>query len=156
MTKPTLEEVKEYFKNASKIKDIDGDIISMDNIDYRGIHEYLGEYYVCHDSLFGNNVFVWHTENGYSEILEYKENYNHTKTDKLKDINVKFEELKPKHYKSREVNGMDVIDLVKHWSLNFNEGNILKYLLRDKGEDKSDLKKIIQYAKRELNHIDNV
>ena len=47
---------------------------------------------------------------------------------------------------------MDVIDLVKHWNLNFNEGNILKYLLRDKGEDISDLKKIIDYAQREIKH----
>jgi len=59
---------------------------------------------------------------------------------------------KPKRYSSREVNGMDVIDLVKHWNLNFNEGNILKYLLRDKGEDVSDLEKIIDYAKREIKH----
>jgi hypothetical protein len=47
---------------------------------------------------------------------------------------------------------MDVIDLVKHWNLNFNEGNILKYLIRDKGQDVEDLEKIINYAKRELEH----
>ena len=29
---------------------------------------------------------------------------------------------KPERYKSREVAGMDVIDLVKHWNLDFNEG----------------------------------
>ena len=62
---------------------------------------------------------------------------------------------KPKRYKDREVNGMDVIDLCKHWNLNFNEGNILKYLLRDKGERQSDLIKISDYAERELNHIKN-
>ncbi len=59
---------------------------------------------------------------------------------------------RPTRYSSREVNGMDVIDLVKHWGLNFNEGNILKYLLRNKGEDASDLEKIIDYAKRELEY----
>lgn len=59
---------------------------------------------------------------------------------------------KPQRYASREVNGMDVIDLVKHWNLNFNEGNILKYLLRDKGQDISDLEKIIDYAQREIKH----
>ena len=67
---------------------------------------------------------------------------------------------RPDRYKSREVNGMDVIDLVNHWGLNFSQGNILKYLLRDKGEDLSDMKKIIQYAQREVermegNHIDD-
>jgi hypothetical protein len=59
---------------------------------------------------------------------------------------------RPDRYSSREVNGMDVIDLVKHWGLNFNEGNILKYLLRNKGEDIKDLEKIIDYAQRELKH----
>tara|TARA_R110000787_G_scaffold37943_1_gene96015 strand:- start:257 stop:517 length:261 start_codon:yes stop_codon:yes gene_type:complete len=60
---------------------------------------------------------------------------------------------KPKRYKTREVNGMDVIDLCKHWNLNFNEGNMLKYLLRDKGEDLLDMEKIADYANRELNHL---
>ena len=60
---------------------------------------------------------------------------------------------KPERYKSREVHGMDVIDLVNHWGLNFQEGNILKYLLRDKGEDESDMQKIADYANRELELI---
>ena len=60
---------------------------------------------------------------------------------------------KPKHYLTRTVHGMDVIDLVKHFNLNFNEGNVLKYLLRDKGQDIEDLEKIINYAQRELEHL---
>lgn len=64
-------------------------------------------------------------------------------------------EDRPDRYKSREINGMDVIDLVKHWGLNFNEGNILKYLLRDKGEDLEDMKKIITYSSREFNYLEN-
>jgi len=64
--------------------------------------------------------------------------------------------VKPTHYKTSEVNGMDVIDLVKHWQLNFNEGNVLKYLLRDKGQDESDFVKIIDYAQRELKHLRNL
>jgi len=62
-------------------------------------------------------------------------------------------EEKPERYKKKEVNGMDVIDLVNYWGLNFQEGNILKYLLRDKGEDESDLEKIIDYAQRELKRL---
>jgi len=62
-------------------------------------------------------------------------------------------EEKPERYKKKEVHGMDVIDLVNFWGLNFQEGNILKYLLRDKGEDESDLEKIIDYAKRELKRL---
>lgn len=60
---------------------------------------------------------------------------------------------KPERYKSREVHGLDVIDLVNYWGLNFQEANILKYLLRDKGEDESDLEKIIDYAQRELKRL---
>ena len=62
-------------------------------------------------------------------------------------------EEKPERYKKKEVHGMDVIDLVNYWGLNFQEGNILKYLLRDKGEDESDLEKIIDYAQRELKRM---
>jgi len=62
-------------------------------------------------------------------------------------------EEKPGRYKKKEVYGMDVIDLVNYWGLNFQEGNILKYLLRDKGEDESDLEKIIDYAQRELKRV---
>ena len=62
-------------------------------------------------------------------------------------------EEKPERYKKKEVHGMDVIDLVNFWGLNFQEGNILKYLLRDKGEDESDLEKIIDYAQRELKRL---
>jgi len=60
---------------------------------------------------------------------------------------------RPDRYSSAEVNGMDVIDLVKHWRLNFNEGNILKYLLRDKGEDMSDMGKIEVFAGREKEYL---
>ena len=48
--------------------------------------------------------------------------------------------LLEERYSSRKINGLDVIDLIKHWDLNFNEGNILKYLLRKKGDDISDMK----------------
>ena len=65
---------------------------------------------------------------------------------------VKNESSRPTRYASREINGMDVIDLIKHWSLNFNEGNILKYLLRDKGQDVEDMEKIADYANREAEY----
>lgn len=59
----------------------------------------------------------------------------------------------PERYASRKVHGMDVIALVKFWNLNFNEGSILKYLLRDKGEDISDMDKIVVFAQRELEFL---
>ena len=62
---------------------------------------------------------------------------------------------RPQRYASREVNGMDVIDLAEHWNLSFPEANILKYLLRNKGEDISDLEKIIDYAGRRIKQLNN-
>jgi len=59
------------------------------------------------------------------------------------------------HYKQKQINGLDVIDLIKHWNLNFNEGNILKYLLRDKESRIKDLAKIADYAKREIKYLNN-
>ena len=64
-------------------------------------------------------------------------------------------EERPERYASREVHGMDVLDLINHWNLNFSEGNILKYLLRDKGEDISDFKKIADYANREVKRLED-
>tara|TARA_R110000737_G_scaffold218812_2_gene235062 strand:- start:4313 stop:4540 length:228 start_codon:yes stop_codon:yes gene_type:complete len=63
--------------------------------------------------------------------------------------------LLEERYSSRKINGLDVIDLIKYWDLNFNEGNILKYLLRKKGDDISDMKKIADYANREAEHLQN-
>lgn len=60
---------------------------------------------------------------------------------------------KPERYSSRLVNGMDVIDLAEHWNLNPQEMNILKYLLRDKGQDYDDMMKIVDYAQREAKLI---
>ena len=60
---------------------------------------------------------------------------------------------RPTRYKSREVNGMDVIDLIKHWDLDFCDGNILKYLLRQKGEDLQDMEKIKDYAYRKIKQL---
>jgi len=60
---------------------------------------------------------------------------------------------RPERYASRELNGMDVIDLVQYWNLSFAEGNILKYLLRDKGEDIQDLEKIKVYADRRIKQL---
>ena len=57
---------------------------------------------------------------------------------------------RPERYASREEHGMDVIDLAEHWKLGNCEFNILKYLLRDKGEDIEDLEKIKVYADRRI------
>lgn len=138
--KPTLEEVKEYFKDALEVEcAYDGNVFKIFSID--NIVDNVKEFYT-EDAIEidGNdNALVLYRNNKYATITKYK--------DKQK------EPEKPKRYKSREVNGMDVIDLCKHWDLDFNEGNILKYLLRDKGEDISDMEKISDYANRQKEYL---
>ena len=126
--KPTIEEVREYFKDALEIRSLFG----IEFTGFNNLHLWNDSYYV-EDSI-GKSRLIWDEESGYATITKTKQNYE-------------------TRYKDKEVNGMDVIDLCKHWNLNFNEGNVIKYLLRDKGDRIGDLKKIIDYAQRELKHV---
>lgn len=52
--------------------------------------------------------------------------------------------------------GYDVIDLVKHYDLNFNMGNVLKYIVRAGKKTElpiADLEKAAEYIKREIEHL---
>ena len=67
--------------------------------------------------------------------------------------NIEDKETKtPKHY---ETNSIDVIDFCKLYDLNFNLGNIVKYACRvgKKENDIEDLKKVIDYAQREIKYL---
>ena len=66
------------------------------------------------------------------------------------DLELIEEQTTPKHYKTESI---DVIDFCKIYNLNFNLGNIVKYVCRDKGSDIEDLEKVIDYAKREIKHL---
>ena len=57
---------------------------------------------------------------------------------------------KPKHYQTES--GLDVIDFCKQYDLNFNLGNVVKYLARagKKGSKIEDLEKALDYIQREL------
>jgi hypothetical protein len=59
----------------------------------------------------------------------------------------------PAHYKTS--NDFDVIDICKAYNLNFNRGNILKYICRagKKEDELKDLKKALDYLQRELKHL---
>ncbi len=64
--------------------------------------------------------------------------------------------MKPEYYKGQE--GIDVIDCIKILDLNFNTGNILKYITRagKKTEDKlEDLKKAKEYLESEIEYENN-
>jgi hypothetical protein len=140
---PTLQQVKEYFKNAKEVRCLEDcqRYLIQDTL----IHETEKSFQTI------TGVILW--DGKYAEIISYKD----TEVVVEKNEKVKLvDNERPQRYSTREVNGMDVIDLVKHWNLNFNEGNLLKYLLRDKGEDISDLKKIIDYAQREIKHRESL
>lgn len=61
--------------------------------------------------------------------------------------------MKPLHY--RNGNDYDVIDFVKDNELNFNEGNVVKYVTRcrKKGTHLKDLEKALDYIQREIDFI---
>lgn len=59
----------------------------------------------------------------------------------------------PEHYQSEK---FEVIEIIEEFSLGFNLGNAIKYILRarKKGEFTQDLEKAIWYLNRELKHVD--
>lgn len=66
---------------------------------------------------------------------------------------VTFKKPTPDHYKT---NSIDVIDFVKLYDLNFNLGNVVKYVCRNKGTDLEDYKKAIDYLQREIKHLESL
>ena len=56
----------------------------------------------------------------------------------------------PQHYQGK---GIEVIDIIEAFDLNFSLGNSIKYILRanKKGNKKQDLEKAIWYLNNELN-----
>lgn len=58
----------------------------------------------------------------------------------------------PKHYQG---NGLEVIDVIEKFDLNYRLGNAIKYILRagKKNATQEDLKKAIWYLQRELSSL---
>ena len=58
------------------------------------------------------------------------------------------------HYENGK--GYDVIDFITDYGLNFNKGNIIKYVARagKKGDELSDLRKALDYISREIETIE--
>ena len=147
------EEVQERLKLAKRVKCLDKDV-------WFDLCDEFGKplrYDVVHDKS-SDDIIIWFWQ--YQKFpTEECELYKTCKVF-LGSKNIKawiegFETSRPTRYASREVNGMDVIDLAEHWNLSFPEANILKYLLRNKGEDISDLEKIIDYAGRRIKQLNN-
>lgn len=64
------------------------------------------------------------------------------------------EGVKPSHYKNTK-NSVDVVDLVKIFGLNFNIGNVLKYIIRHGKKENAvlDLEKAREYLDREIKFL---
>lgn len=62
--------------------------------------------------------------------------------------------MKPKHY---DTGTFDVIDVCKVYNLNFNRGNVLKYICRagKKESELKDLEKALDYITREIKYLKN-
>jgi len=58
------------------------------------------------------------------------------------------------HYENGK--GYDIIDVCKDYSLNFNRGNILKYVARagKKQDELQDLRKALDYLQREISYLE--
>ena len=58
------------------------------------------------------------------------------------------------HYENGK--GYDIIDVCKDYALNFNRGNILKYVARagKKDNELKDLRKALDYLKREIEYLE--
>jgi hypothetical protein len=62
----------------------------------------------------------------------------------------------PAHYGGD--NPMEVINIIDYYNLNFDLGNVTKYVLRcnSKGEKLKDLKKAAWYLQHEINKLENI
>ena len=58
------------------------------------------------------------------------------------------------HYENGK--GYDIIDVCKDYALNFNKGNILKYVARagKKKDELQDLRKALDYLQREITYLE--
>ena len=59
----------------------------------------------------------------------------------------------PSHYNQ----GIETIEYIESWSMNFNTGNVIKYVTRAgyKNDQLEDLKKAMWYLDREIQRIEN-
>ena len=59
------------------------------------------------------------------------------------------------HYENGK--GYDIIDVCKDYALNFNRGNIIKYVARagKKKDELQDLRKALDYLQREIAYLED-
>ena len=129
MEKPTLEEVKEYFKDAKEITCNDGFLANLCLLKDTRIREWNSGYYIRRNDQA--NIYLWESNNGYSEITEYKD---------INDIPVTHEEIKPDHY-DNTICSLYKIAEERKWSPYLFDIVKRLELSGKKGEFKTDLEK---------------
>lgn len=120
------------------------------------------------NTAYLTNTIVFEFEN---ELLDYEKKYLIDKSVKteaaggksVESVLEKFIEGKakdmvnhPAHYGGD--NPMEVIKIINHYNLNFELGNVAKYVLRSdkKGNKLEDLKKAAWYLQHEIKKLENV
>jgi len=128
-----------------------------------------GDKYLCNSIgwncyIKGNIYVVDSVENNFVRFINEKNILHYVHKDDLatdfKDLQQENEikvnyEIVPNHYDNKQ--GYDVIDISKHYNLNFNRGNVVKYICRagKKDNELQDLKKALDYLQREIKFIEN-
>ena len=132
--KPTLEEVKEYFKNAKKIN------TPLGGMDYEIDLERFGLYFDDECTIRqknnenGQRILLYY-KGEYAEIISYKEEITQTeKLQKVTDLQT------PKHYDNSKGS---IYQFCENQNLNSYEFDIIKRVVRSrkKGNFKEDLEK---------------
>lgn len=98
---------------------------------------WMGYYTNCEDT---NNLPEIHYSDFVASIEAKKSNHSEKHLDMVNH---------PPHY---NVNGIEVIDVIENYKLNYRLGNVVKYVLRSdlKGNRLQDLKKALWYLQREI------
>lgn len=94
-------------------------------------------------------------KNGTKEIVEWIFSDDMLELHEEKNKQNKKEEVNhPEHYNK----GIEAIDIIESWGLNFSLGNAIKYITRApyKGTELKDLKKAEWYIQREIKRLENL
>ena len=134
--KPTLEEIKDYFKNAKEVKCLAN--LEIFEINFKTINEKNNndtDNYWCF-SKNGSWILLWSfLRQNYAEIISYKEEI--TQTAKLQSVT---DLQPPKHYDNSKGS---IYQFCENQNLNSYEFDIIKRVARSrkKGNFKEDLEK---------------
>lgn len=129
--------------------------------------DYIGNYYCNNWSNGGCTIHDYECKIGDKNCLEYDYSELLTQIDSL--ANVLKDSFKPTVYKDNEINekeminhpshynqGIEAIDYIESHRMDFNIGNVIKYVTRakHKGTELQDLKKSLWYLDREIKRLE--